>query len=59
MGDVAMTPEQERILEAARAENFANPQTPEEWDALAALLRPSDTPEVVRKRDAQAAPPRR
>jgi hypothetical protein len=59
VSDVARTPEQERLLELARAENFANPQTPEEWDALARLLRPAGTPEVVRTRDEGEPPPHR
>jgi hypothetical protein len=59
VGDVARTPEDEIVLDAARAENFVNPQTPDEWEALASLLRPAGTPEVVRQRDERAAPPRR
>jgi hypothetical protein len=59
VSDVPLTPAQERLLELARAENFANPRTQEEWEALAALLGPAGAPEVVRRRDERGAPPRR
>jgi hypothetical protein len=49
----------ECILEAARADRFLSPQTREQWETLAGLLRPADTPEVVRHTDEGAAPPRR
>jgi hypothetical protein len=59
VNDVAMTPEQERLLELARAENFANPQTPEEWEALAKLLGPDGAPEIVRTHTEGETPPHR
>jgi hypothetical protein len=59
VGDVTRTPEHELVLEAARAENFVNPQTPEEWAELTALLGPDGTPQVVRRRGEGAEPPRR